>query len=105
GGHGDLTAQLHVMGAKGGTPVELVRANRVVSNQRTDGQHQNSQPTWAPAGDFQWVAFNSKREYGVVLPKGTQQIWVAAIDPAKLAQGGGDPSFPAFRLQFRGRKE
>jgi Tol biopolymer transport system component len=104
GGHGDLTAQLFVMGAKNGTPVELVKANRVVSNQMTDGQHQNSQPTWAPAGDFQWVAFNSKREYGLVLPKGTQQIWVAAIDPAKLG-GSEDPSFPAFRLQFQGLEE
>jgi hypothetical protein len=104
GGHGDVTAQLWLIGAKGGTPVELLNANRVVSNQMTEGLHQNSQPTWAPPGDFQWVAFNSKREYGLVLPKGTQQIWVAAVDPAKLG-GGMDPSYPAFRLQFQGLEE
>jgi hypothetical protein len=105
GGHGDLTYQLWTVGAQGGTPVELTNANRVVSNQVTDGTHENAQPTWAPPGDYHWVAFNSVREYGVVLPKGTQQIWVAAIDPAKLAQGGVDPSFPAFRLQFQGLEE
>jgi hypothetical protein len=105
GGHGDLSYQLWTVGAAGGTPVELVNANRVVSNQTTDGQHENAQPTWAPPGDFHWVAFNSVRPYGVVLPKGTQQIWVAAVDPAKLAQGGIDPSYPAFRLQFQGLNE
>jgi len=105
GGHGDLTYQLWTVPAAGGTPVELVNANRVVSNQVTDGTHENAQPTWAPPGDYHWIAFNSVRPYGVVLPKGTQQIWVAAVDPAKLAQGGIDPSFPAFRLQFQGLNE
>jgi hypothetical protein len=104
GGHDDLTALLHVVGAKTGTPVELTAANRVVSNQMTDGLFQNSQPTWAPAGDYHWIAFNSQREYGLILPKGTQQIWVAAVDPAKLG-GSEDPSFPAFRLQFQGLQE
>jgi len=105
GGHDDKTAQLWTIGRDGGTPVELVAANRVVSNRVGDGQHQNSQPTWAPPGDLYWVAFNSMREYGVVRPGGTQQIWVAAVDPAKLATGGIDPSYPAFRLQFQGLDE
>jgi WD40 repeat protein len=105
GGHGDNDAQLWVVGKDGGAPVELVAANRVVNNATTDGRHQNSQPTWAPDGDFYWVAFNSKREYGVVLGGGTQQIWVAAIDPAALAAGVSDPSYPAFRLQFQGLDE
>jgi hypothetical protein len=105
GGHGDPTYQLWTVPAGGGTPVELINANRIVSNQTTDGAHENAQPTWAPPGDFHWVAFNSVREYGVVLPKGTQQIWVAAVDPAKLQQGGVDPSYPAFRLQFQGLNE
>jgi len=104
GGHGDLSAQLYLVAANGGTPVDLANANRVVSNLTTDGQHENSQPTWAPPGDFHWVAFNSKREYGMVLPEGTQQIWVAAVDPAKLGTGA-DPSYPAFRLQFQGLAE
>ncbi len=77
GGHDDVQAQLFVVDAQGptpGTPVELVNANRVVNNDVTDGLHQNSQPTWAPPGDLYWIAFNSKRPYGVVLPSGTQQI-------------------------------
>ena len=105
GGHGDLTAQLYVVGGSvGALPVEMVNANRVVSNILGDGQTENTQPTWAPPGDLYWVAFNSQREYGVVSPKGTQQIWVAAVDPSKLG-GAIDPSYPAFRLQFQGLNE
>ncbi|MDX2019385.1 MAG: hypothetical protein SF187_04030 [Deltaproteobacteria bacterium] len=104
GGHGDLSAQLWVMPSAGGAPIELVNANRVVSNAMGDGLTENSQPTWAPSGDLLWVAFNSQREYGVVSPAGRQQIWVAAIDPEKLGTNE-DPSFPAFRLQFQGLNE
>jgi hypothetical protein len=106
GGHGDLAAQLFVVGAGAGSaPVELVNANRVVNNQLGNGQTENSQPTWAPPGDFEWVAFNSKRPYGVVIPQGgLQQLWVAAVDKSKLGTGQ-DPSFPAFRLQFQGLNE
>jgi hypothetical protein len=104
GGHGDATAQLTVVPARGGTPIPLVNANKVVSNAVGDGLTENNQPTWAPQGDYNWIAFNSQREYGVVLPKGTQQIWVAAIDLAKAARGE-DPSYPAFRLQFQGLHE
>jgi hypothetical protein len=104
GGHDDDEAQLYVVGADGSDLAELVNANRVVSNEMTDGQHQNSQPTWAPPGDLYWIAFNSKRSYGVVKDGGTQQIWVAAVDPDKLGTDT-DPSFPAFRLQFQGLEE
>jgi hypothetical protein len=105
GGHGDLTAQLWVVGGSvGSTPVEMINANRMVSGILGNGQTENSQPTWAPPGDLYWVAFNSQREYGVVSKAGTQQIWVAAVDPSKLG-GTTDPSFPAFRLQFQGLTE
>lgn len=106
GGHGDKTFQLWLAKADGTqTPVELVTANRVVNSQMTAGQHENNMPTWAPPGDFHWVAFNSVRPYGVVYPNGgTQQIWVAAIDPAKLGTKQ-DPSFPAFRFSFQGLAE
>lgn len=112
GGHGDRTSQLWLATADGSAPpVELVTANRVVNSQLTTGQHENNMPTWAPPGDLYWVAFNTVRPYGLVLPLGgTQQIWVAAIDPAKLGQrltDGGmvDPSFPAFRFAFQGIAE
>jgi hypothetical protein len=105
GSHGDVTAQLFVVpSAAGGTPVELINANRMVSNKTTTGQFENSQPTWAPSGDLEWIAFNSKREYGVVLKASKQQIWVAAVDPAKLGTTV-DPSFPAFRVPFQGLDE
>jgi hypothetical protein len=104
GGHDDITAQLMVIPASGGQPIECINANRVTSNQLTDGQYQNSQPTWAPPGDLNWVAFNTMREYGVVSPAGTQQIWVAAIDVEK-AKNGQDPSYPAFRVPFQGLAE
>lgn len=105
GGHNDLSTQLFVVPSTGGDAVELVRANRVVSNQMTDGLHENSMPTWAPPGDLQWIAFNSERAYGVVLADGEQQqIWVAAVDLSGTSSGQ-DPSYPAFRLQFQGLHE
>lgn len=111
GGHGDKTLQLWMAASDGGTPVELVTANRVVSSAMTNGQFENNMPTWAPAGDLEWVAFNSLRPYGVVLPGGgTQQIWVAAVDrshldPANNPDGGKDPSYPAFRFAFQDLNE
>ena len=104
GGHTDAEAQLMLVPAAGGTPIELIAASRVVSNEMTDGLHQNTAPTWAPQGDYQWIAFNSQRSYGVVRPGGNNQIWVAAIDPDK-ATSGEDPSFPAFRVPFQGLDE
>jgi Tol biopolymer transport system component len=112
GGHGDLTLQLWLAKADGSLPpVELITANRVVNSVVTSGRHENNMPTWAPEGDLLWLAFNSVRPYGVVIPNGgQQQIWVAAIDPSKLgtlqADGGlVDPSFPAFRFAFQGLGE
>jgi Tol biopolymer transport system component len=104
GGHTDTEAQLMLVPAEGGTPIELIAASRVVSNEMTDGLHQNTAPTWAPEGDYHWIAFNSQREYGVVRPGGNNQIWVAAIDTSK-AESGADPSFPAFRVPFQGLDE
>lgn len=105
GGHGDKTLQLYLVSVDGGAPIELVTANRVVGSQLTNGQFENNMPTWAPPGDYDWIAFNSLRPYGVVYPNGgTQQIWVAAVDRSKLAQGV-DPSFPAFRFAFQGLGE
>jgi hypothetical protein len=111
GGHGDKTLQLWLVKSDGGTPMELVAANRVVSSALTNGQFENNMPTWAPQGDLEWVAFNSLRPYGVVLPGGgTQQIWVAAVDRARMVtgtspDGGIDPSYPAFRFAFQNLNE
>ena len=105
GGHTDATAQLWMVDSAGTQPVELVNANRVVSNAMTMGQHENQAPTWAPKGDYYWVAFNSERAYGVVRPtNGDNQIWVAAVRPDK-GNPSIDPSFPAFRVPFQGLYE
>jgi len=103
-GHGETSLQLWIVDKAGNTPVEMINANRVTSNQVTDGQYQSSEPTWAPPGDFDWVAFNTKREYGVVLAEGRQQIWVAAVN-VDAAANGQDPSYPAFRVPFQGLDE
>ncbi len=118
GGHSDSTTQLFLVAPTITmplpTPRDLVNANCVVSNQPAPANPypptgnclgENNQPTWAPphAGDLSWVAFNSARAYGVVLPAGSyQQIWVAAVD---LTNTTTDPSYPAFRLQFQGLSE
>jgi hypothetical protein len=104
----DVADQLLVTKAQPGAPVqELVRANTLVNDATVTTGIENNMPTWAPskAPDTQWVAFASLRDYGYVLRQGStygsqrQQLWIAAIDTAKL--GTGDPSFPAFRVPFQ----
>jgi len=92
----------------GAAESDLVRANTVVADGVVPVGIANNMPTWAPGAgseETRWIAFASKRDYGLVLAKNSkygnekQQLWVAAIDPTKL--GSGDPSFPAFRLPFQ----
>jgi hypothetical protein len=92
----------------GAAESDLVNANTIVADGVVPVGIANNMPTWAPTAmgeDTLWIAFASKRDYGLVLSPtsklgdGFQQLWVAAIDPAKL--GSGDPSFPAFRLPFQ----
>jgi mono/diheme cytochrome c family protein len=100
--HGDETAKLWLAPGGGGAPVRLGNANFVVNNETLPetSNFQNNMPTWAPRGDLDWIAFNSKRGYGVVYQTGPQQIWIAAVDLSRL-DGGVDPSYPAFRLPFQ----
>lgn len=92
----------------GATETDLVNLNTIVADGVVPTGIANNMPTWAPnaaPGEIRWVAFASKRDYGLVLANGStygdslQQLWVAAIDPAKI--GSGDPSYPAFRLPFQ----
>ena len=59
-------------------------------------------PNFSPydAGGYYWVVFYSVRDYGNALAgtKGTtrRQMWIAAIDKSKLAQGGVDASAVAY---------
>jgi hypothetical protein len=66
GGHTDKQAQLFLVGAAGGQPIELVNANRIVSYATTDGLHQNTAPTWG------MVAASSARKFG---GNGVARIW------------------------------
>ncbi len=62
------------------------------------GDLQNSYPKWGPLpdDDVLWLAFSSRRSYSVD-PGTKPQVWVSAIDPAKILDGE-DPSSPAFWL-------
>jgi hypothetical protein len=101
GTHGDTTAKLWLVGATGGGAARLDAANFVVNNATVPDttNMENNMPTWAPRGDLDWIAFNSKRDYGVVAA-GREQIWIAGVDLGRL-DGGLDPSYPAFRLPFQ----
>jgi hypothetical protein len=72
-------------------PVRLDAANDV-------GALTNSWPRWGPLpdDDVLWLAFASRRSYGIYTA-GTPQVWVAAFDPAR-AVAGTDPSWAAFWL-------
>jgi hypothetical protein len=86
----DPDAQVMLISASGGVPIELGRANGT-------GALSNSWPRWGPqSGDWAWLAFASRREYGRVV-SGVAQVWLAEVDLTLAAQGL-DPSKPAFWL-------
>jgi hypothetical protein len=57
---------------------------------------------WAPGEPEEqpifWLTFSSKRAFGVRLPGGQPQLWMAPFYPARA---DSDPSAPAFRLPFQ----
>lgn len=104
GTHDDTSMQLMmVRSTMGSLPVDLTRASCTVTTRTDDCKTENYEPTWAPPGDLEWIAFNSRRRYGVVLDPGTTQLWITAVDPSKV--GTSDPSYPAFRVPFQGLAE
>jgi hypothetical protein len=77
-------ARLMLVHISGSPIVELTAANGV-------GALTNSWPRWAPSvGDFAWLAWASKRDYGNTTSD-RSQLWVSAID-FDLALQGYDPS-------------
>lgn len=102
-------SQIFIARAQAGADeTPLTRANTIVADTTVLQGVANNMPTWAPtrdASEIRWIAFASRRDYGLLLNassaygKDKQQLWVAAVDPAKLGQS--DPSFPAFRLPFQ----
>lgn len=102
-GYNDISATLMLVPTGGGTPTVLTNANGSVSPLST-----NSWPRWSPDhGTFRgkqlyWVAFSSRRQYGLSLVGSESdttkpQLWFAAvaIDPSGIT---GDPSFSAVWL-------
>ncbi len=96
-GYNDVSARLLVVPIEGGTPADLSRANG-------DQTWTNSWPRWSPDhGKFQaqsiyWVAFSSRRPYGLRLAGGTSaitkpQLWFAAVRATPGQPLEVDPSF------------
>ncbi|HET9621963.1 MAG TPA: hypothetical protein VFP84_11390 [Kofleriaceae bacterium] len=96
-GYNDISATLNLVSTSGGAVVPLTRANGGADPDTT-----NSWPRWSPDhGTFRgkrlyWVAFSSRRAYGLALA-GSQsdttkpQLWFAAV---ALASDGSTPSSP-----------
>jgi Tol biopolymer transport system component len=100
-GYNDISATLHLISTNGGTPVALTNANGGDAPLTT-----NSWPRWSPDhGTFRgkrlyWVAFSSRRGYGVSLASGAShdttkpQLWFAAVSvDADGSMPAVDPSF------------
>jgi hypothetical protein len=96
------SAELRLVSVSGGDPITLVRVNQRVNNVDAVTDIGSTMPTWAPAsrpGIF-FLAFSSLRAYATVGPGGTDQIWIAAIDPTQP-----DPSYSAFWAPFQSIEE
>jgi hypothetical protein len=95
-------AQVWLVPAAGGEPVELERLNRRVG--LADGKDLgNHMPSWAPApapgSQRYWLTFSSSRPIGEEkLDDKRDQLWLAAIEPES---GDADPSWPALWLPFQ----
>jgi hypothetical protein len=98
------TSEVYVMRADGSeAPVKLDVPN--VSSGLT-----NSWVRWAPfelivdplaevSEPLFWLTFSSKRAFGVRLPQGTPQLWMAPFFPARITTP--EVSTPAFRMSFQ----
>jgi hypothetical protein len=113
-GYDDPSARLRMVGATGGTPLELDRASGRTSTWPAmgGGTWTNSWPRLSPShATFQgktlyWVAFSTRRAYGAVLA-GSQdgstvpQIWFAGIAVDPSGKTTGDPSFAPVWLPMQ----
>jgi hypothetical protein len=104
----NVTSRLMLVRADGsGASIELTLLNQRVRDEDGITGIGNSMPTWAPSTrpELFFLALSSVRAYGDVIPSGGRdQLWAAAIDPAR-ALLGDDPSYPAFWLPFQDAAE
>jgi hypothetical protein len=119
--NGDTDPSARLWAAKlqaSATRVELARANQGGAMDGTETKLTNSYPKWSPFvtrgnnGDtsrLMWLTFSSSRNFGLRTTRAASGstentkstlLWMAAVDPDKLAQGV-DPSYPAFALPFQ----
>ena len=97
------TAEVWVVPAAGGTPIELSLADA----DPTLPDITNSWARWAPFSQtvggepMYWITVSSTRNFGTRLVNtGRHQIWMSAFFPER-ATTGLEPSAPAFRLPFQ----
>jgi hypothetical protein len=89
-------AQVWVVPAKGGTPINLASVNDIVGN---------SWPKWSPfvhrfgSSSILWLTYSSRRTYGLHANT-TAQIWMVPVDIAKLEKGEAS-TYPPFWLPFQ----
>lgn len=89
GTYDNCHADLWIVDSDGGAAVRLDAANGP-----EDGTWANSWPSMSAevSGHHYWVAFSSRRPYGLLGTDGQPGLWITAVDPNLLATGA-DPSF------------
>jgi hypothetical protein len=106
-GYDDSSATLWTVSPDGGASTMLMRANGM-------GAYDNSWPRFAPdkgkfrGNDLYWVAFSSRRPYGVQLNTGggvstKPQLWIAGLQRGEIIVG--DPSFSPVWLPAQNPKQ
>lgn len=100
-------SRLRLVARGGGMIHELTRATFAIGKTST-------WPKFAPFmqanGNLMFITFNSKMDYGFLLPNGRfqqdqarPQLWLSAIDLRKLEMG--DPSYPPVWLPFQDTRQ
>jgi hypothetical protein len=100
----DASAELYAIRADGsGSPILLQAPNAAAgltnSWARWAPFHQTAGLASADPEPLFWLTFSSKRTFGVRLPAGQPQLWMAPFFPQRVENGNG--SAPAFRLPFQ----
>lgn len=102
----NLSGRIALVRRSDGTVLELERG----ASNGPDDVWSSTWPQWAPTmgKKYVWLAYASERPYGHRLTpqnstcslvqgqKQCKQLWITALDRAKLASGTEDPSQPAF---------